>query len=293
MAIRLQPNARRLVVIGRFVKIRPGMDRETRAAELPRCHPEHRDNLLDGAYRSTSSSSVLLISLKTRILLVLTVSGDRTGRNFIPREALARIAATAGAPAYGPYATYIGYGIVGGNTVTFESIGAAVAGLAVDALAGKPIVNSRGTDRRGRCATTRALGIGRGRPSAGHSGSFQEKVAVGGVLAELIVGVIAVVALQGLVITGLLLERRRRRVAEMQSRLRLLEVVHLNQSATAGALSASIAHELNQPLGAIRSNAEAAEVAVAERDARPQAHPADRCRHPGRRPARRRHHLAG
>jgi signal transduction histidine kinase len=36
--------------------------------------------------------------------------------------------------------------------------------------------------------------------------------------------------------------------------------VHLNQSATAGALSASIAHELNQPLGAIRSNAEAAAV---------------------------------
>jgi signal transduction histidine kinase len=41
--------------------------------------------------------------------------------------------------------------------------------------------------------------------------------------------------------------------------LRLLELVHLNQSATAGALSASIAHELNQPLGAILSNAEAAE----------------------------------
>jgi signal transduction histidine kinase len=42
--------------------------------------------------------------------------------------------------------------------------------------------------------------------------------------------------------------------------LRLLELVHLNQSATAGALSASIAHELNQPLGAIRINAEAAEM---------------------------------
>jgi signal transduction histidine kinase len=39
----------------------------------------------------------------------------------------------------------------------------------------------------------------------------------------------------------------------------LLELVHMNQSATAGALSASIAHELNQPLGAILSNAEAAE----------------------------------
>ena len=62
-----------------------------------------------------------------------------------------------------------------------------------------------------------------------------------------------------MIITGLLVERRRRLAAESESRLRLLELVHLNQSATAGALSASIAHELNQPLGAILSNAEAAE----------------------------------
>lgn len=56
-----------------------------------------------------------------------------------------------------------------------------------------------------------------------------------------------------------MIERRRRFTAQGESGLRLLELVHMNQSATAGALSASIAHELNQPLGAIRSNAEAAE----------------------------------
>jgi C4-dicarboxylate-specific signal transduction histidine kinase len=38
------------------------------------------------------------------------------------------------------------------------------------------------------------------------------------------------------------------------------EVAHLNRAAAAGALSASIAHELNQPLGAILSNAETAEL---------------------------------
>jgi C4-dicarboxylate-specific signal transduction histidine kinase len=63
--------------------------------------------------------------------------------------------------------------------------------------------------------------------------------------------VFAVLALQAIVITGLLVERRCRFAAESESRLRLLELVHLNQSATAGALSASIAHELNQPIGAI------------------------------------------
>ena len=38
----------------------------------------------------------------------------------------------------------------------------------------------------------------------------------------------------------------------------MLEVIHLNRTAVAGTLSASIAHELNQPLGAIQSYAEAA-----------------------------------
>lgn len=65
---------------------------------------------------------------------------------------------------------------------------------------------------------------------------------------------------QASIISVLLLERRRRRRAERSSRLHLLEAVHLNQSATAGALSSSIAHELNQPLSAIRNNAEAASV---------------------------------
>ena len=54
------------------------------------------------------------------------------------------------------------------------------------------------------------------------------------------------------------LERRRRQAAELELRDRLLEVIHLNRTAVAGTLSASIAHELNQPLGAIQSYAEAA-----------------------------------
>ena len=37
-----------------------------------------------------------------------------------------------------------------------------------------------------------------------------------------------------------------------------MEVIHLNRSAVAGALSASVAHELNQPLAAIQCTAEAA-----------------------------------
>jgi C4-dicarboxylate-specific signal transduction histidine kinase len=40
----------------------------------------------------------------------------------------------------------------------------------------------------------------------------------------------------------------------------MAELAHVNRQATAGELSSSIAHELNQPLGAILTNAETAEL---------------------------------
>src|SRR5262249_13211662 len=78
-----------------------------------------------------------------------------------------------------------------------------------------------------------------------------------------IFAILAALLLQATMITCLLIEHRRRRLAEGQLRRRLLEVIHLNRTATAGALSASVAHELNQPLGAIRSSAEAAALYLA------------------------------
>ena len=73
----------------------------------------------------------------------------------------------------------------------------------------------------------------------------------------LIAGVILV---QGALISGLLHERRLRRLAEVQSRQRLTELAHLNRYSAAGELTTSIAHELNQPLGSILTNAETAEL---------------------------------
>ncbi|MBB4277990.1 signal transduction histidine kinase [Rhizobium mongolense] len=194
------------------------------------------------------------------IVLALTIFKDSAGRNFIPREAIRQISQTASAPIYGPYPTYIGYGVVGGNVVTFESLGMTVADLALDALAGKPISNLESPQTY--IADARQLlrwalpekNLPPGTVQMFREPTFWEQYWFA------VVAALAVITTQGIVITGLLIERRRRREAEIESRHRLLEVVHLNQSATAGALSASIAHELNQPLGAIRSNAEAAAI---------------------------------
>jgi signal transduction histidine kinase len=71
--------------------------------------------------------------------------------------------------------------------------------------------------------------------------------------------VAAIILLQGGLISGLLWERRGRYRAEADARQRMAELVHVNRFSTAGELTASIAHEINQPLGAILTNAETAD----------------------------------
>ena len=67
---------------------------------------------------------------------------------------------------------------------------------------------------------------------------------------------------QTALISALLFERRRRLYAEVQSRQRSAELAHNNRFSLAGELTAAIAHELNQPLGAVLSNVETAELMV-------------------------------
>src|SRR6202022_3996507 len=71
---------------------------------------------------------------------------------------------------------------------------------------------------------------------------------------------IAALLLQAAIISWLLVEHRRRHFAEAEASSRRREVVRLNRVTTANVLSSSIARELNQPLGAILSNTEAAQI---------------------------------
>ncbi len=257
LARSLQPDAENLFVIGgsaaldRFWLASARRDLAAAAKDYETTYLEGLaiDEFVERASRFPADS----------IVLFLSIFADSTGRNFLPKDAVGLVAAKASAPVYGPYDTYIGHGVVGGNTATFESMGDAVAGLALDALAGKPIVDVDVPQTF--FADARQLerwDLPESALPAGTALSFRQPD-IWQQHRQLILGVIAVVALQAAIITGLLFERRRRHAAESESRLRLLELVHMNQSATAGALSASIAHELNQPLGAILSNAEAAE----------------------------------
>ena len=260
LARHLQPDARHLFIIGGSSEF----DRwwlETARTDLADFSKNYQTKYLENLTIDAFVAEAAKFPSDS-IVLALTIFKDSSGRNFIPREAVRQIAASATAPIYGPYPTYIDYGVVGGNVVTFESLGTAVANLTLDALNGEPITHVQASHFD--VADARQLerwGLSEKNLPPGTVQMFRQP----GLLEQYWLAALvafAVVALQSIVITGLLLERRRRHAAEIQSRHRLLEVIHLNQSATAGALSASIAHELNQPLGAIRNNAEAASIVL-------------------------------
>jgi signal transduction histidine kinase len=71
--------------------------------------------------------------------------------------------------------------------------------------------------------------------------------------------VTALMLMQAGLISVLLREHRQRQRAEVTARQRMAELAHVNRFSTAGELTASIAHEINQPLGSILTNAETAQ----------------------------------
>ena len=72
--------------------------------------------------------------------------------------------------------------------------------------------------------------------------------------------IVAVLLAQAGLIAALLTEHRRRQFAELQSKQRMAELARVVLFSTAGELTASIAHEINQPLGSILTNTETAQL---------------------------------
>jgi signal transduction histidine kinase len=77
-----------------------------------------------------------------------------------------------------------------------------------------------------------------------------------------VVALVSIILLQGALIWALWAQSRRRRLAEAESQLRRTEIAHVARLSVMGVVTASIAHEINQPLGAILSNADAADLMI-------------------------------
>lgn len=77
-----------------------------------------------------------------------------------------------------------------------------------------------------------------------------------------VIGLVSLAMLQTVAIAALLVEHRRRRRAEVESRQQFVAMAHLDRRVAMGELATSLAHEINQPLNAILHNASAARMIV-------------------------------
>jgi len=185
----------------------------------------------------------------------------------IPQDedtAIAALHAAANAPIYSYTDAYLGKGIVGGPLISGEAQGREAANVAARLLAGENAAHIRtppitlGSPRYDSRELER-WNIKESDLPPGSEVLFREPSAWERYRWQmLMIGVI--VALQTVLIFTLLRERQRRRIAEMDAHQRISELARMNRRSVVGELSAAIAHELAQPLGAILRNTEAADL---------------------------------
>jgi signal transduction histidine kinase len=182
-------------------------------------------------------------------------------------ESLAKLHAVANAPMFSYTDAYLGKGIVGGPLISGEKLSRETANLAARILRGEHPSDLRvpplelGTPEY----DWRELARWNIKEAALPPGSiirFRES-SVWETYRWQIASAIALILVETTLVVGLFYEHRRRRRAEVEAHHRIAELAHMNRRATMGELSASIAHELYQPLGAILRNTEAAEMILA------------------------------
>ena len=186
---------------------------------------------------------------------------DGEGTYLTPVEGLRRFADAANRPIVVTAETQLGPGI-GGYIAMPSEIGQATAVQVLRILQGeqaaaipisegnyiKPVFDWRQLQR---------WGISESTLPPGSEIKFREPTAWEQYRMQLL-AICAVLLGQAALIGWLFYEHRRRHLAEAVARNSMMELTHMNRVATAGELSASIAHEVNQPLTGIVTRAAAA-----------------------------------
>ena len=200
------------------------------------------------------------------VILFIYVSVDAAGVSYEGKNVVNRLHAVANAPIFSWIDVDFGQGIVGGPLVPLVEVASQVARVADRILRGE-VPSKIGIQPVGfgtpkyDWRELRRWDISESRLPPGSEIHFRNLTAWEQYRTWILLIIAALIA-QAALIGWLIYEQRRRRKAEIESRQRLSELAHMNRHATAGELSASIAHELNQPLGAILNNTEIAELVL-------------------------------
>ncbi len=187
------------------------------------------------------------------VYTVISVDGD--GKVLLPREALRIISQAANRPIMVDVETYLGHGGTGGFVVRPAIVGRETAEIVNRAFAAGgaaqiPVTASDSMKPVFSWLELRKFGISENLLPPGSEVRFRRmdmweryrwQVAL----------IAAAFLLQSFLILAFLYEDRRRRTAEAEALQLRSELAHVDRVATAGELSASIAHEIRQPLAAI------------------------------------------
>jgi len=206
------------------------------------------------------------------IVLFTSMVRDSAGRVHNSQWTAHEIAEASASPVYGFIDTYMGQGVVGGALTDLAAQGRAAGQLALRVLAGERpdlipvqaspparcVVDARALERF-KTATDR---LPTNCEVRYRSPSFWRDYGT-----YVVFGTAALLLQTGLIV-ALLVQRRRRHEAERDAQHKRAELAQAGRLAIVGELTASISHEMNQPLGAILSNIDAAEMVLA-------AHPPD------------------
>jgi signal transduction histidine kinase len=197
-------------------------------------------------------------------ILFALLSVDAAGVPHEAGEALDKLYAVADAPLFSESSVFFGRGIVGGPLNSVSALSQEAASVAVRIMAGEapgsinaPHVGF--STPRYDWRELRRWNISENQLPPGSETDFRVPGMWEQYGTQMAAG-LAVLFLQAAIISWLLIERSGRHTAEAEAISRRREVVRLNRVVTANVLSSSIAHELNQPLGAILSNTEAAQI---------------------------------
>jgi signal transduction histidine kinase len=261
MMLRLQPETRRVVIIGGVSE----PDRlflrsiEEAARAFDRLSFDFWTNRpiaeLPAAAASLPENTAILLS---------SVRQDVTGQAFYMVQAEQMLAPVSRAPIYTFGGGLIGGGAVGGSVIDTEVLGTRIAQMGRPALKGQPVTNQPVEIRTNGTSMVDWRALKRWQISESrlppHCVVRYRPASIWEQHRNLILTALGVFFAQGITIAALLAQRARRRWAEGEIQRQRAELAHATRVSTAGQLASALAHELNQPLGAILRNAEAAEI---------------------------------
>lgn len=264
IALALQPEARRVVVVAGTAAFDQGELAQAREALQPYSGRLQVEYLVGLSAASTAGR--LAREDAATIVLYTATFRDEQGRVYTPADVLEELSVASAAPVYGIFDSMMGRGLVAGAMQAFGARGEKAGELLVRALQARasaaplllppPPPQCLADGRQLRRFGLRAAALPQGCEVRYLEAGFFERYWWQSLL------VLIALVTQTALITGLLLQHRRRRAAELGMQEQRVQLLHASRLAVAGELTASIAHEINQPLGAILSNADAAEVLV-------------------------------